>query len=223
MFSKFRLLSYPLNIKTPLYGDTEPLKIKAVRQIKKNDSCNTFEVKFINHIGTHIDTPKHFYESGRSISQYGIKDFIFDCPYLINCPKDEDELILLEEMKSIPKKCDILLLRTGFYKYRNCEKYRKHNPGISLKAAKWLRSNYLSIRAVGIDAISFSPFQSREIGRGAHAILLNKGDFPGNPLFLIEDLDLSGRFNNLKKIYAIPFFIEGVDSSPCTVFGEFAQ
>lgn len=220
MAIKYRLLSYPLNIKTPLYGDTGPLKIKAARQIKKNDSCNTFELSFINHSGTHIDAPKHFYNKGRSVSEYSIREFIFNCPYLISCPKAEDELILSKDIKFIPRECDMLLLKTGFYKYRNSEKYKKHNPGISLEAAKWLRSNYPFIRALGIDTISFSAFQNRGVGRKAHEILLKEDDLSGNALFLIEDLNLSGRFNNLKKVYAIPFFVEGIDSSPCTVFAE---
>jgi|SRR3990167_2729810 len=223
MVNKYRLFSYPLNIKTPLYGDVAPLKIKALRQIKKRDSCNTFEVKFINHSGTHIDTPKHFYDNGRAISQYLIKEFIFYYPCLIDCSKKKDELISVRDIKFIPKRCDILLLRTGFYKYRNYEKYRKHNPGISLEAARFIRLNYPFIRALGIDTISVSAFQNREVGRKAHEILLKEDGLSGKPLFLIEDLNLSGSFNKLKKVYAIPFFIEGIDSSSCTVFGEFGQ
>jgi len=212
----YKLLSYPLNFQTPLYGNIEPIQIK----IKEQDSIMTARISFSNHSGTHLDAPRHFFKSGRSISDYSIEELIFNSPLLIDCPKKENELITIDDLKSI-RDCDLLLIRTGFYKYRGSEKYRLCNPGISPETAEWIRRNHPAIRAIGIDTISISAFQKREVGRRAHQILLKSNGFPGDPVLLIEDLNLSGEFNKLKKVYAIPLFIEGVDSMTCTVIGEF--
>ncbi len=37
---------------------------------------------------------------------------------------------------------------------------------------------------------------------------------------IIEDLDLAAYPEDPLRIYAIPLFPEGTDSSPCTVFAE---
>jgi kynurenine formamidase len=218
---EYRLLSYPLNEKTPLYGDAKPLNITNERQIRKGNSCNTCMVSIFNHAGTHIDAPKHFVESGRSLSEYSINDFIFASPCVIECPKKDAELVLPEDLKLTDNKCDILLVRTGFYRYRGEGRYRTHNPGISPEAAEWLRVKHPHIRAVGLDTISVSSFQNRDAGRKTHQIFLKNDGYPGDPMLLIEDLNLSGEIRNLKKVYAIPLFIEGVDSMSSTVVGFF--
>ncbi|MDD4910434.1 MAG: cyclase family protein [Candidatus Omnitrophica bacterium] len=223
MAGKYRLLSYPLEEGMPFYGGAGLFEIKPDKQIKRNDSCNTFEVGLSNHAGTHIDAPRHFYDTGRPIAEFPITDFIFSRPHIIDRPKDKDELISEDDVRGIPDGCDLVLFRTGFYKYRKDEKYMKHNPGISAEAARLLRSEYPFLKAAGIDAISFSAFQNREAGRQAHGILLKEDGFPGGPLFLIEGLNLEGRFDDLRAVYAVPLFIKGVDSAPCTVFGEFYE
>lgn len=220
MSRKYKLLSYPLNSQTPLYGDTTPLRIKPIKQIAKGDSCNNFELYLSNHCGTHMDAPRHFDDHGRSLFEYAIDELIFQAPCLVDCPKEADELIMPEDLRLI-NKCDLLLIRTGFYRYRGTDKYRLHNPGVSPDAAKWLRSNYPGIRAIGIDTISFSAFQKREAGREAHKLLLSDKNYPGKPVLLIEDLNLSEELKGIYRIIAIPLFVEGIDSMAATVICEY--
>ncbi len=215
----FKLLSYPLSEKTPLYGETKSVIVEAEKQISKGDSCNTFYLKFSNHSGTHIDSPNHFYENGRSLSQYSIEEFIFTKPFLLDIEIGEGQLITSKFLKNIPT-CDLLLIRSGFYKYRNLEKYKFNNPGISVEAAKTIRENYPDIRAIGVDFISISSYSHREEGRQSHRILLDPCYHKNSPILLIEDMNLSDDLAGLKKVFAVPIFFEGVDSMPCTVIGE---
>jgi len=218
--SIYKLLSYPLNENTPLYGDTDPLKIKPVRQIKSGDSCNTALVTFSNHMGTHVDAPKHFFDSGRSISEHSINELIFDLPFILDCPKKDGEMIEPDDLMAI-ERCDLLLIRTGFHKFRKNKIYRTQNPGISEKAAHYIRHKHPCIKAVGIDTISISSYQNREEGRKAHRMFLKNDDFSGCPLILIEDMDLNADLRKLSRVFVVPLFIEGVDSVPCTIIGEF--
>jgi len=74
----------------------------------------------------------------------------------------------------------------------------------------------------GIDWISISPYQDRELGREAHRVFLDqKGR--NNPVLLIEDIDLSGNFKKLKEVWVSPLRVERVDSAPCTVIGDFSE
>lgn len=224
MGKRYRLLSYPLDRKTPLYGDTRPLKIHLERELNKGDSCNTAIVTFSNHLGTHIDVPKHFDNSGRAIVDYDIEELIFDSPRLIECPKEMNELVMPQDLESYEedlKGCELLLIRTGFFKFRGNEKYCTYNPGISQETADWLRRNYPHIRGIGIDSLSITAFQYRDLGRETHRIFFQKEGYPGEPLIIIEDMNLAGDLSELKKVFVVPLIVEGVDSMPATVIGEF--
>lgn len=219
---QYKLLSYPLSVDTYGYGGEKPLRVIKDKAISKGDSCNTFVLIFPNHLGTHIDCPNHFFTSGKKVSQYKIGGFIFYNPVILDCPKQENELITLDDIRDNLKKLkekDILLLRTGFYRYRPSMKYARNNPGINPEAAIFIRKNLTNIKCVGVDSISVSPYGNRKIGRETHRIFLQKHLFGGQPVCIIEDMDLSGNLIGLKKVFVVPLFIEGVDSAPCTVFG----
>lgn len=221
METQHRLLSYKLTSDTYGYGAKRPLTIKQDRAISIGDSCNTFILNLPNHIGTHIDCPNHFFNSGKKVSEYKIKDFIFFRPILLYCTKSANELIIEEDLErnfKRLKRADIALFRTGFYRYRGNFKYSTENPGISPEAAMYMRMKLGNIRCVGIDTISVSPYQSRELGRRTHEIFF-KDSFKNKPPCLIEDMDLSGRLDNLRAVYVVPLLVKDVDSAPCTVIG----
>jgi arylformamidase len=218
---QYKLLSYPLRVDTHGYGGERLLRIKRSKMISRGDSCNTAILVIPNHLGTHIDCPNHFFNSGKKICEYEIKDFIFLHPILLSCPKSMDELVTEKDIKGVYqklKKADILLIRTGFYKYRGTDKYSMRNPGISPEAAKFIRSYLKNIRCIGIDSISVSAYQSRYLGRQTHKIFFSN-KLKNKPIRLIEDMNLSGDLRNLKEVYVSPFFIKEIDSSPCTVLG----
>lgn len=195
------------------------------KNIMKGDSCNTSILKFHNHSGTHVDTPKHFWNEGRSIADYNIDDLIFSSPLVIDCPKSPKEMINIKDLTGFEKElgnCDILFLRTGFWKYRNKEIYRLENPGILPETADYIRSEFENIRCIGIDSISVSSYSNRELGRKAHSIFLKKNEYTGEPVLLLEDLDLTRKdLDKLKTILICPLMIENIDSAPCMVMGVF--
>ncbi|MFC1621041.1 cyclase family protein [Candidatus Omnitrophota bacterium] len=223
MAKHYRLLSYPLSIDTYNYGGSRPFAVKAKRSLLKGDSCNTFILNVPNHLGTHIDCPNHFYARGKKLCQYGIEDFIFSRPVVLECKKSANGLVDENDIKRAfkkLKKADLLLLRTGFHKYKRKSLYGTRNPGISPGAAKFIRARLKNIRCIGIDSISVSPYKNRELGRETHEIFLKAGP-KGDPVCLIEDMDLSENLNGLKEVFVSPLFIEDVDSAPCTVWGVF--
>ena len=222
---KYKLLSYPLSADTYGYGGKKSISIKKDRSISKGDSCNTFILRLSGHSGTHIDCPNHFYNSGKRIHEYKIENFIFSRPVVLDCPKSADELISVEDIKKGYKRlkdADLLLLKTGFFRYRETYKYGTENPGIGPDAAEFIRLHLGNIRCIGIDSISISPYQNRKSGKESHKIFF-KNTFKNAPVHIIEDMDLSGKLNNLEQVYAFPLFIKDIDSSPCTVVGIFRK
>jgi len=214
-----KILSYSLTKETKGYGNSSVISLEDDKSIAKGDSCNTSLICISSHAGTHIDFPKHFLNSGKKEADYNLEDLIFKEPFFIDCPKKRSDLIMPEDIIMHGKglmKSDILLLRTGFYKFRKKDDYYISNPGIAPETARLIKNKYPNIKAIGIDSISISPYKNRELGRLTHKIFLQKK----NPVLLIEDMDLSEDFNLLKKlktIMVLPLNINELEAAPCTV------
>ena len=213
-------LSHVLTKETPGFAGGPSLTISPIKEIKMGGSSNSYNLHFSNHLGTHIDCPNHFDENGKTVSKYKLDDFIFNSELLVDIPKKDSELIEARDLEKFEKdinKVEILLIRTKFQRYRELEpeRYSKVNPGLSSDGAKYIVDKFPKLKAIGLDIISVSSASNRDEGRKAHGILLKKRDF-----FIIEDMNLSNYIANIKRIFAIPIFINGVDSSPCTVFAE---
>ena len=104
---------------------------------------NTSIMEFFAHTGTHIDVPFHVDPEGFKLHEFGINDFIFDHPVLLEIPKQNKEKISVEELephKEDLAKADILLIYTGFSKTRkkDQEGFVKNQPSFTLEAANYL-------------------------------------------------------------------------------------
>ena len=222
---KYRILSYYINEDTPLYGDTQKPKITPDRRISHGDTANTFFVTVHSHTGTHIEAPKHFIEEGQCVSDYPLDKLVFKSPLLVSCPKEVGEHVELSDITSQKLDgVDCLIFQTGFGRFRDSkpEVYSKQNPGISPEVVGLIREKAQSIRCIGIDSVSISSFSDRPRGRKAHRAAFTEEEGWGEPLLLVEDMNLSTLSENdkLKRIYVIPWQVLGVDSLPCRVVAE---
>jgi kynurenine formamidase len=199
-----------------------PNVYKKVASIEKGDHCNSGLLTLFNHNGTHLDAPRHFDGSGKKVADYKIEEFIFNRPRLVEIKKEDDEAIELNDLsrnKSEIQECDLLLVKTGFYRKRGQKSYADRNPWIDNDAAHFLRQQS-NLKAIGIDAISISSYSRIGLGEETHRILLGGGSALSEPKLVIEDLDLSDDLNGIKRVFVIPLFISEADSAPCTVFAE---
>lgn len=124
--------------------------------------------------------------------------------------------------KSIPSSVEILLIRTGYEKYRGSEKYWNDNPGFSQKVADYLRSRFPSLRCIGFDFISLTSWKHRDIGKIVHGEFLSPGKNI-RPVLIIEDMALVNIQDKLNRITVAPLMVEGSDGGPVTVFGEYRK
>ena len=222
--NKWIYLSYKLNSVSPAYGGGASFNIRKEKLIKKGNSCNTQYWCFPNHLGTHIDFPKHFVREGKTACDYPAAFWVFDFPFVVDIsPVPNDSIIQMEDipLMNIPEKTDLLIIKTGFSFLRGENIYCKNNPGFVPELAAFLRKRFSRLRVVGFDLISLSSFAHRETGRRAHKEFL---DHP-QPILLLEDVDLSKIDGNskLKQIIVSPLNVEGADASPCTVFAKIAE
>ena len=98
-------LSYPLDQNTPTYGNRDKFIIEPKSQISNGVGANTSSWTFTNnHLGTHMDTPNHFYNSGKKTLDYIAEDFCFDLICFIEKNQVSGDLFTLseEELNQIP-------------------------------------------------------------------------------------------------------------------------
>ena len=220
---RYLRLSYDIGARTPLYPGTPQVVIEKVKEMDKNDLCNTYKVAFSNHTGTHIDAPNHFYNNGRRIGDYPPGDLVFSRPVIIDIPKEAGEAIEANDLigRIGSKRPDALLIRTGFQKYReaDAERYCFKNPYLSPESAAYLRKGLPGLRAIAVDCISISSHSNRDAGKETHKILL-KEEGPGrDAVLIIEDMYFPSGVGSIDELIVMPVFMEEIDSSPCTVIG----
>jgi len=189
-----------------------------LRSIARGDSSNMWRLTFTNHIGTHVDAPNHFDESGPAISEFGPEELVFREVRLVDVPKSPGDVVTVEDLERherVLRSSEALLIRTGIQRFRaqSPEIYSGVGISLSVEAAELIAS-YPNLRAIGIDAISISSPQRREIGREAHRVLLR-----GRRFLIVEDMDLQGKPERYDLLLIAPLMIEQIDSAPCTVYG----
>lgn len=217
--TKIIYLSHFLSESTPLYGNGEGIKFSSDKNIKNGDSCNTTQVTFPNHSGTHIDLPFHFNEKGKTLNDYQPSFWQFNKVELIDLSGvvSDCQIIGPELFKhEINAEVELLLIKTGYQKWRGTDRYTLTPPGISSKLAGFFRDKLPKLRCVGMDLISTTSYSNRDEGRKAHHAFLNPS--AGSPILLIEDMNLN---NNkfIKKVIVAPLLLEKADGSPCTILG----
>jgi len=219
--SKWIYLSYPLSPETPAYGGGDSLQVLSGKCLQSGDSCNTSSWKLSNHLGTHIDFPKHFAKNGKAGDDYPPEFWIFNHPKLVDLSSLNPGCLIgpadLEKAELVPN-VDLLLIKTGFCYLRAEPLYWQKNPGLYPSMADWLRERFPYLKAIGFDSISLSSFMHRELGRKAHSAFLDHH----RPLLPLEDVNLSfvDVETRLKEVIISPLVVAQSDAAPCTVFAE---
>jgi arylformamidase len=201
-------LSHIIEPGMQVYPGTKPPLISEVHSFKHDgfkESCFTF----YSHIGTHIDLPAHIFEIGKSVESFDCSKF-FGTAMVIDCRDKvsiEPENILGVIKKSILP--EFILLNTGFSEKWGYEKYLENFPVLSKDAALYLAS--LSIKGVGIDAISFDGMDDPELTN--HHILL------GKEILLIENLKNLNQLPDGEFYFScLPLNISGAEGAPTRSF-----
>lgn len=220
--SNYLLLSHVLGQATPSYGNRDKVIIRANSSIKAGETANSScLVLSNNHIGTHIDVPRHFSIDGKRTIDYPIGDYVFNSCQLIDIPCQDACLIGVDELAKfeIRHDVDLLLIRTGFENLRSQDAYWNNNPGLHPDLADYLRNNFPCLRCIGFDFISVTSWQHRAEGRLAHKALLAP-DNGCREIWAIEDMSLKNATEQIKKVIVAPLLVEDGNGASVTVIAE---
>ena len=170
-------LSQPLNQEVSSWPYYPPFEVKYIKR-KSEHGVNAQYIQTSNHIGTHLDAPRHFITDGMTIDEIPLE---WLCgPGVIVDVSDVGELgayspEMIEERVEV-EEGDIVLLHTGWHKYAQFgeepdEEYYIHmHPGAHPDMVNWLLKK--KVKIWGVDVVSTDHPLNLPIGR-----FLGKGTF----------------------------------------------
>ncbi|MCI8577640.1 MAG: cyclase family protein [Lachnospiraceae bacterium] len=221
----YQILSYPIKEAQPTWPGNPTFRLEPCKSIAKGDKANTCTIHLFNHYGTHLDGPMHFYGDGISLDQVPFDRFFFQKPLVLDIPKGPGEKLMPQDLlpfKEDVETADLLLIRTGFWKYRTEQPdvYESNGPAVSSELARYLQEQMGHLKAVALDFVSLASYSDTADGDLAHQTML--GMYHNRFICIIEDVNMRGIPSGfLKRAAAIPLIIEGIDSSPVTMWAEY--
>jgi len=202
-------LSHFLNTDTPAYGgETGLVNFKKIRSISKGDTSNNLKFTFPGHIGTHIDFPFHFSDTGKKCHEYPASFWHFEKVGFVKCSVAE----IIEKIEYLPNDIELLILKTGFGVKRMEAEYWREQPVLKKELATIFKQKFPFLRVFGFDLISLTSKLDREEGKLAHRNFLIE-----NEILVLEDMDLSDLNYCPRQVVIAPLQIEDADGVPCTV------
>jgi len=195
-------ISVTLDQATPAWPGSRGFRQEWVKRISRGDASNDSVISCDAHIGTHVDAPYHFIESGTTVESMPLealcgRAFVAELGDIASI--GDKEL----EAASIPKGTERLLLKTG---NSRLWKEATFNAGFTaLNEGGARRLVQRGIRLVGIDYLSIGPYPD---GREVHRILLGAG------MVIIEGLDLSRVRPGEYNLVCLPLKVAGAEGIP---------
>jgi len=219
-------LGYEFAEDMPVFPGSPKEEVHPHQRISSGGESNTTILHHYLHNGTHVDAPYHFWDEGLSIDKIPIEDFVYQHPLLIEKRLQRGELLGRADLESCGgsvKRCDILLVCTGYWKLRGeAEKYCEDFPALSEEAARFIRLELPRLKAVAIDTLSIeNPIQGPKTDFKVHKTLLSSEVYETRTLLVYEDVNtgkLIGR--KVKRIYAFPLRLRGLDACPVNMVAE---
>ncbi|MEX2143448.1 MAG: cyclase family protein [Anaerolineales bacterium] len=168
---KIHDLSQPLNQDASFWPFYPPFEVKYIKR-KSEHGVNAQYIQTSNHMGTHLDAPRHFVTKGKTIDQLPL-EWLYGEGVIVDLSDQLNDLdVFTPEM--IEKKAkinngDILFINTGWHNYSffseeaDEERYIQRHPGPHHSICEWLLDK--KIHLWGVDMISTDHPMNLPIGR----------------------------------------------------------
>jgi kynurenine formamidase len=171
-------LSQPLNQDVSAWPYYPPFEVKYIKR-KSEHGVNAQYIQTSNHMGTHLDAPRHFVTNGMTIDEIPMT-WLYGPGVIVDVSDEMDNLAVytpeMIERRVEVRNGDLLILHTGWHRFSlfgdtpDEERYIHMHPGAHPDLVAWLLEKEIHIW--GVDAISTDHPMNLPIGR-----FLGKGTF----------------------------------------------
>lgn len=176
------------------------------------DGWNAKTLHLYSHAGTHMDAPFHFDVNEQTIDEFEVSRFVCESWVvpIDATPKQKITLNDLGDYSERIKKGDGVILKTGWSKFVDVDKFRSELPGIHEDLAHWFVKKGINMLAVEPPSVA-DVMDLKEVTR-IHEILL------GGDIIIVESLtNLESLSREKVKLIALPLKIKDGDGAPARV------
>ncbi len=200
--------------KIPVLPDVH---VQRCLSLEKGHPLNVTEISLPCHAGTHVDAPVHIIDSGKSIEEIPLEDFVGPGAVIPVKKRGGEEVTARDlEDSGVPvSRGDILMLFTGWDEKFESPDYNIH-PYLSRDAAEWIVGK--GVKLFGIDCITVdlpAPMRQKGFEFPVHRILLGKG------VLIAENVANLGEVAGKNiRILALPLKVKGSDAGHARIVAE---
>lgn len=172
----WRDLTHPLSVETPRASVFPEPSFQRIRSLPA-DPNNVTEMRMVVHIGTHVDSPRHFFLDGPACEGIPL-DRLAGPGVVLAFQKGADDAISAQDLEAharLVEPGDIVAIATGWARFAGTPQYHEH-PHLSADAAHWLLEHGVKLAAFDV------PTPDLPVGRRApgydfpvHRTLLSRG------------------------------------------------
>ena len=197
-------ISLPISPQLPVWPGDPPVEIEKLSSIVDGADANVSKISCGVHMGTHVDAPYHFIDSGQGIEMLALEVLIGPALVLDLIGTDTIDRQALEGQE-IPNDVERLLFKTrnSMYWATGVKSFQEDFVAVDESGAEWLVEQ--GIKLVGVDYLSVAPFHA---GVPTHQTLLRHG------VVIVEGLDLSSAAAGSYDLACLPLKIIASDGAP---------
>jgi arylformamidase len=198
-------VSVPLDPQLPSYPGNTPFSIEAVKRLATGGSSNLSTLQMSAHSGTHVDAPRHFFDSGAATDALPL-ELLTGRARVIELTTRR--AVTVEDLAPFNLSEDVrVLLKTVNSRLWGSAEFHADYVGVTESGARHLVDH--GVKLVGIDYLSIEAF--RTPGAPAHRTLLGAG------VIIIEGLNLRDVEPGIYDMFCLPLRIVGCDGAPARV------
>ena len=198
-------VSVPLDATLPTYPGNTPYSLEAVKRIARGDSSNVSTLHMSAHTGTHVDAPRHFFDTAPGAEALPLEMLIGRARVVEVTSR---KAIGADELAKIDLSEDVrVLIKTSNSRWWGTPEFHADYVGVSESGARFLVDH--GIKVVGVDYLSVEQFKTP--GAPAHHVLLGAG------VIVIEGLNLRDVEPGVYEMLCLPLSVVGSDGAPARV------
>jgi arylformamidase len=198
-------VSVPLDANVPTYPGNTPYSLEPIKRIARGDSSNVSTIHLSAHSGTHVDAPRHFFDSGTGAEALPLEMLIGRARVIeVSTRKG----IGAEDLAAAHLAEDArVLIKTSNSRLWGSPEFHPDFIGVTESGAQYLVDH--GMKVVGVDYLSVEEF--KKPGAPAHHVLLGGG------VIVIEGLNLRDVDPGVYEMFCLPLALVGSDGAPARV------
>ena len=198
-------VTVPIDSGMPVYPGNTPFSLEPIKRVARGDSSNVSTLHLSAHAGTHVDAPRHFFDSGPGAEGLPL-EMLLGRARVIELTTRKG--ILAEDLAGLDLSEDLrLLIKTVNSRLWGSPEFHTDYVGVTEGAAKYLVEH--GVKVLGVDYLSVEEF--RKPGAPAHHVLLGAGTI------IIEGLNLRDVEPGVYDMICLPLRLVCADGAPARV------